>query len=274
MQGWGKKGQAETHCGWKEILHCCGYRSLSLGLIAGHCLPGKWWFTLLDPDGEIKPDFNSSCVKSVWVCQKCFPCRGPTILWFANFLTVRELLGLGMAAGMGANHCLSQGVTTHLSLPWARPAGHTVEAVKKEKGKGGLTELRNEQRKYKFAQTLSSEYCCMGGLSAEAALKDQGGVWVLREAIAQPKEVAQLLPVASTSSAAEFSTPSSYSGLSSKSCSCGKDLVEKRTYFLNSSAENLQEASPSAQVHNHIKMKFYRRGHLLLLLWCKCEVQK
>lgn len=38
-------------------------------------------------------------------------------LWFADFLIVRELLGLGMAAGMGANHCLSQGVTTHLRLP-------------------------------------------------------------------------------------------------------------------------------------------------------------
>lgn len=45
--------------------------------------------------------------------------------------------------------------------------------MKKKKGKGGLTELRTEQRKYKSAQTLSSEYCCMGGLSAE---EDQGGV--------------------------------------------------------------------------------------------------
>lgn len=48
--------------------------------------------------------------------------------------------------------------------------------MEKKKGKGGLTELRTEQRKDKFVQTPSSECCCMGGLSAEAALEDQGGV--------------------------------------------------------------------------------------------------
>lgn len=49
-----------------------------------------------------------------------------SLLWFANLLIARELLGLCMAVGMGANLCLSQGVTTHPRLPWARPAGHMV----------------------------------------------------------------------------------------------------------------------------------------------------
>lgn len=43
-------------------------------------------------------------------------------------------------------------------------------------------------------------------------------------------------------------------------------LVERRTYFLSYSPENLQEASPNPLVHNHIKMRFCRGAHLLLLL--------
>lgn len=59
-------------------------------------------------------------------------------LWFANFLIVRELLGLGTAAGMGAKHCPSQGVTTHLRLPRARAAGHMVGVSEEKEGQGRL----------------------------------------------------------------------------------------------------------------------------------------
>lgn len=48
--------------------------------------------------------------------------------------------------------------------------------MRRKKGKGCLTELRTEQRKDKSIQTLSSEYSCMGGLFAEAALEDHGAV--------------------------------------------------------------------------------------------------